>query len=351
MVLKRFSSNCTEDAGKSSYSRAGGRAAFKLIMADFSLKKAQALLEQIKEKGNNVDVIREVLLNEAPPFEPLRDTSVPSVFFIIGVNGVGKTTTVAKLAHMYAKQGKNVVVVGADTFRAAAQDQLSTLVNRMPVTYVGGERGSDSGSILYKALSENPQASVFLVDTAGRIHTSRALIDELSKLIKVGKKFSAEFPQEVLLVLDGTQGIQGYRQAMSFVQGTPITGLVLTKMDSTAKGGMIFSIWDELKILLNWFVSVSSLMTLISTAHKGLSMPSLGITAVVIMTEQSVETVMLRAVNLALDEIGEYWCSAVSWEPKGVDDRVTFLDKQIEKKLQSFCKNTAVTVSWVKNTV
>ncbi|HPO83480.1 MAG TPA: hypothetical protein PK519_02680 [Coprothermobacter proteolyticus] len=220
----------------------------KLIMADFSLKKAQALLEQIKEKGNNVDVIREVLLNEAPPFEPLRDTSVPSVFFIIGVNGVGKTTTVAKLAHMYAKQGKNVVVVGADTFRAAAQDQLSTLVNRMPVTYVGGERGSDSGSILYKALSENPQASVFLVDTAGRIHTSRALIDELSKLIKVGKKFSEEFPQEVLLVLDGTQGIQGYRQAMSFVQGTPITGLVLTKMDSTAKGGMIFSIWDELKI-------------------------------------------------------------------------------------------------------
>jgi len=110
----------------------------KLIMADFSLKKAQALLEQIKEKGNNVDVIREVLLSEAPPFEPLRDTSVPSVFFIIGVNGVGKTTTVAKLAHMYAKQGKNVVVVGADTFRAAAQDQLSTLVNRMPVTYVGG---------------------------------------------------------------------------------------------------------------------------------------------------------------------------------------------------------------------
>jgi len=220
----------------------------KLIMADFSLKKAQALLEQIKEKGNNVDVIREVLLNEAPPFEPLRDTSVPSVFFIIGVNGVGKTTTVAKLAHMYAKQGKNVVVVGADTFRAAAQDQLSTLVSRMPVTYVGGERGSDSGSILYKALSENPQASVFLVDTAGRIHTSRALIDELSKLIKVGKKFSEEFPQEVLLVLDGTQGIQGYRQAMSFVQGTPITGLVLTKMDSTAKGGMIFSIWDELKI-------------------------------------------------------------------------------------------------------
>lgn len=220
----------------------------KLIMADFSLKKAQALLEQIKEKGNNVDVIREVLLSEAPPFEPLRDTSVPSVFFIIGVNGVGKTTTVAKLAHMYAKQGKNVVVVGADTFRAAAQDQLNTLVNRMPVTYVGGERGSDSGSILYKALSENPQASVFLVDTAGRIHTSRALIDELSKLIKVGKKFSEEFPQEVLLVLDGTQGIQGYRQAMSFVQGTPITGLVLTKMDSTAKGGMIFSIWDELKI-------------------------------------------------------------------------------------------------------
>ncbi|ACI17906.1 cell division protein FtsY [Coprothermobacter proteolyticus DSM 5265] len=220
----------------------------KLIMADFSLKKAQALLEQIKEKGNNVDVIREVLLSEAPPFEPLRDTSVPSVFFIIGVNGVGKTTTVAKLAHMYAKQGKNVVVVGADTFRAAAQDQLSTLVNRMPVTYVGGERGSDSGSILYKALLENPQASVFLVDTAGRIHTSRALIDELSKLIKVGKKFSEEFPQEVLLVLDGTQGIQGYRQAMSFVQGTPITGLVLTKMDSTAKGGMIFSIWDELKI-------------------------------------------------------------------------------------------------------
>lgn len=220
----------------------------KLIMADFSLKKAQALLEQIKEKGNNVDVIREVLLNEAPPFEPLKDTSVPSVFFIIGVNGVGKTTTVAKLAHMYAKQGKNVVVVGADTFRAAAQDQLNTLVNRMPVTYVGGERGSDSGSILYKALSENPQASVFLVDTAGRIHTSRALIDELSKLIKVGKKFSEEFPQEVLLVLDGTQGIQGYRQAMSFVQGTPITGLVLTKMDSTAKGGMIFSIWDELKI-------------------------------------------------------------------------------------------------------
>lgn len=220
----------------------------KLIMADFSLKKAQALLEQIKEKGNNVDVIREVLLSEAPPFEPLRDTSVPSVFFIIGVNGVGKTTTVAKLAHMYAKQGKNVVVVGADTFRAAAQDQLNTLVNRMPVTYVGGERGSDSGSILYKAISENPQASVFLVDTAGRIHTSRALIDELSKLIKVGKKFSEEFPQEVLLVLDGTQGIQGYRQAMSFVQGTPITGLVLTKMDSTAKGGMIFSIWDELKI-------------------------------------------------------------------------------------------------------
>jgi len=220
----------------------------KLIMADFSLKKAQALLEQIKEKGNNVDVIKEVLLNEAPPFEPLRDSSVPSVFFVIGVNGVGKTTTVAKLAHMYAKQGKNVVVVGADTFRAAAQDQLNTLVNRMPVTYVGGERGSDSGSILYKAISENPQASVFLVDTAGRIHTSRALIDELSKLIKVGKKFSEEFPQEVLLVLDGTQGIQGYRQAMSFVQGTPITGLVLTKMDSTAKGGMIFSIWDELKI-------------------------------------------------------------------------------------------------------
>jgi fused signal recognition particle receptor len=219
-----------------------------LISADFSLSKAQELLETIKEKGNSVEVVRDVLLSEAPPFEPLNDQAAPSVFFLIGVNGVGKTTTVAKLSHMYASMGKKVVVVGADTFRAAAQDQLSTLVEKMPVTYVGGDRGSDSGSILYKALSENPNASLFLVDTAGRIHTSKALIDELTKLIKVSKKFSPDYPQEVLLVLDGTQGIQGYRQAMSFIKGAPISGLVLTKMDSTAKGGMIFSIWDELKI-------------------------------------------------------------------------------------------------------
>ncbi|WP_018962842.1 hypothetical protein [Coprothermobacter platensis] len=219
-----------------------------LISSDFSLKKAQTLLETIREKGNSTDVVREVLLNSAPPFEPLNDTSVPSVFFLIGVNGVGKTTTVAKLSHMYASKGKDVVVVGADTFRAAAQDQLSTLVQNMPVTYVGGDRGSDSASVLYKALSEHSHASLFLVDTAGRIHTSKALIDELTKLIKVSKKFSSDYPQEILLVLDGTQGMQGYRQAISFVKGAPITGLVLTKMDSTAKGGMIFSIWDELKI-------------------------------------------------------------------------------------------------------
>ncbi|NPV88447.1 hypothetical protein HPY42_02825 [Coprothermobacteraceae bacterium] len=222
----------------------------RLISADFSLSKARMLVEKIRNEGNSPDVVRKTLLEEAPPVEPLRDDSKPFVAFLVGVNGVGKTTTIAKMAHLYSSRGLRVVVVGADTFRAAAQDQLSLLVEELPVVYVGGERGSDSGAVLFRALEENKDADVFLVDTAGRIHTSKALMDELGKLIRVSKKFSAEYPQEVLLVLDSTQGLQGYRQALSFVKGAPITGLVLTKTDSTAKGGMIFSIWDELRIPL-----------------------------------------------------------------------------------------------------
>ena len=174
----------------------------------------------------------------------------PAVFMIIGVNGVGKTTTIAKLAHEYKKQGKNVLICAADTFRAAAVEQLEIWANRIGVDMLKQKMGSDPAAVVFDALSSSKaqHRDLVLIDTAGRLHTKTNLMQELAKIRKVAGREVAGAPHESWLILDATVGQNGIVQAREFMNITPITGIVLTKIDGTAKGGIVVSIARELGV-------------------------------------------------------------------------------------------------------
>ncbi|MEO2153805.1 MAG: signal recognition particle-docking protein FtsY [Aquificota bacterium] len=227
-----------------------------LIKLDVGVDTALNLVEEIREKKfANVEEVKnflkkrfkEILKNCKGEFQL---KGKPSVVMFVGVNGSGKTTSIGKLAYKLKKGGKKVLIVAADTFRAAATEQLKTWADRAGVDFVGDREGADPGAVLYKGLQKafSENYDVVLVDTAGRLHTKEHLLREMQKLVKVVKKFDQSQPSEVLLVLDATIGQNSLNQAKLFASAVDVSGIVLTKLDGTAKGGAIIPICKNLKI-------------------------------------------------------------------------------------------------------
>jgi fused signal recognition particle receptor len=178
------------------------------------------------------------------------DMPKPAIILVVGVNGTGKTTSIGKLAHTYKAQGKKLVLAAADTFRAAAIDQLKQWGQRAGVDVVAHKQGADPGAVVFDALTaaEKRGADVVIIDTAGRLHTKAHLMDELRKVNRIIQRKYSEAPHEVLLVLDATTGQNAMHQAQYFTEAVGVTGVVLAKLDGTAKGGVIFSVCDQLRV-------------------------------------------------------------------------------------------------------
>ena len=206
--------------------------------------------EKVKEVGEIKEVLKELLSEKIGEGEALKIESSPSVILVIGVNGVGKTTSIAKIANLLKNEGKSVVLAAADTFRAGAIEQLSVWANRVGVDIIAHEEGSDPAAVVFDALgyAKKRNADVVIVDTAGRLHNKKNLMDELAKINRIIDRELAGCDRETLLVLDATTGQNAVLQAKEFKNSAPLTGLVLTKLDGTAKGGIVFSIREELGI-------------------------------------------------------------------------------------------------------
>ena len=228
-----------------------------LIMSDIgmdtSIKIMNNLRQKIKkEKIQDEEEVKEALRKEMIEILSKVDISLklntkPSVILVIGVNGVGKTTSIGKIANRLAKDGKKVVIAAADTFRAAAVEQLEIWANRAGADIVKREEGVDPASVVYDAIkiTKEKNADVLIVDTAGRLHNKKYLMDELRKIQKVIQKEMSDCDEEVLLVIDGTTGQNAISQVKAFKEEADITGLVLTKLDGTAKGGVVIGIVEE----------------------------------------------------------------------------------------------------------
>lgn len=180
----------------------------------------------------------------------VEDTKKPYVIMVVGVNGVGKTTTIGKLANQFNKQGKKVILGAADTFRAAAIDQLKIWADRVQVPIVSQQMGSDPASVAFDTLKSavSQDADIVIIDTAGRLHNKVNLMNELTKVKRVMQKVVDDAPHEVLLVLDGSTGQNAFEQAKQFTKATEVTSLAVTKLDGTAKGGVVIGISDQFQI-------------------------------------------------------------------------------------------------------
>lgn len=194
-------------------------------------------------------LLSETNSGEASEFA-IPDTKKPHVIMVVGVNGVGKTTTIGKLAYQFKKQGLNVVLGAADTFRAAAIDQLQVWADRVDVPIVKQSMGSDPASVAFDTLQSavTHNADVVIIDTAGRLHNKVNLMNELTKVKRVMQKVVDDAPHDVLLVLDGSTGQNAFEQAKQFTAATEVTSLAVTKLDGTAKGGVVIGISDEFKV-------------------------------------------------------------------------------------------------------
>ena len=233
------------------------------IGVDTSLKIIQRLEERVaRDKYVSSSELNDILCDEItqmlarPENEPeLGDFEVPEnkkpyVIMVVGVNGVGKTTTIGKLAHQYKAAGNKVILGAADTFRAAAIEQLDIWGERAGVPVIKQKMGSDPAAVAFDTLSSAKAqgADVVIIDTAGRLHNKKGLMDELSKVKKVMQKVVPDAPHEVLLVLDGSTGQNAYEQAKQFVAATEVNALAVTKLDGTAKGGVVIGISDQFNI-------------------------------------------------------------------------------------------------------
>ena len=231
-----------------------------LIMGDLGVRATQSILDGLRTKVKEQHLkepmaCKELLIESIKEQMQVGDTAYEfedkrSVVLVVGVNGVGKTTTVGKLAGKLTAQGKKVVVAGADTFRAAAGEQLKEWANRAGVEMIGGTEGADPASVVYDApaAANARKADVLLVDTAGRLHNKKNLMNELSKINRILDKEYPGAHKETLVVLDATTGQNALVQAKEFAEVTDITGIVLTKMDGTAKGGIAVAIQSELSV-------------------------------------------------------------------------------------------------------
>lgn len=231
-----------------------------LIMSDVGMDTSVKIIDNLrnrlkKEKLQDEEAIKQALREEMQKILDVTDINLhlnttPSVILVVGVNGVGKTTSIGKIANRLAKDGKKVVIVAADTFRAAAVEQLEVWANRAGAGIVKRAEGVDPASVVYDAIkiTKEKEADVLIVDTAGRLHNKKYLMDELNKIQKVINKEMPDADKEVLLVIDGTTGQNAISQIKAFKEETDITGLVLTKLDGTAKGGVVIGIVEENKI-------------------------------------------------------------------------------------------------------
>lgn len=231
-----------------------------LIMSDIGAQTSIKIIGELrnrikKEKIEDEDAVRKALREEMAKLLDVGDANLkldttPSVILVVGVNGVGKTTSIGKIANNLRKSGKKVVIAAADTFRAAAVEQIEIWADRAECELVKRPEGTDPASVVFDAIQivKERQADVLICDTAGRLHNKKNLMDELGKINKVISKELPESSKEVLLVLDGTTGQNAIMQVKAFKETTDITGIVLTKLDGTAKGGVVIGIVDENKI-------------------------------------------------------------------------------------------------------
>ena len=231
-----------------------------LILADMGVETTMSAVERLRKtvkeqhlktpeeaKEALKDILTDMLLVEDKSVNP---DGKPSVVLVIGVNGVGKTTTIGKLATRYEKEGKNVLLVAADTFRAAAADQLEIWAGRAGVSIVRQNEGADPASVVFDGIraAKARGTDVILIDTAGRLHNKQNLMSELNKISRIVERELPEAQREVLLVLDGTTGQNGLIQAKQFKEIAGVTAIALTKLDGTAKGGIVIGVADSLQI-------------------------------------------------------------------------------------------------------
>lgn len=237
-----------------------------LISSDVGVKTTIEIINRIEERvardkfvtqNELQDILREeitALLKESKPGQPAefdaQFSHKPHVILIVGVNGVGKTTTIGKLAHLYKRAGKKVVLGAADTFRAAAVDQLNIWSERAGVPIIQQGQNADPAAVAFDTVSsaKSKGSDVALVDTAGRLHNKKSLMEELGKIKRVMGKVTDGAPHEILLVLDASTGQNAMQQAKAFTEVVDVTGLVLTKLDGTAKGGIVIGISNELSV-------------------------------------------------------------------------------------------------------
>lgn len=237
-----------------------------LVTSDVGVNTTLKIIERIEERVSRdkylgtdelngilreeiAGLLSETNAGEATEFE-LPETDSPYVIMVVGVNGVGKTTTIGKLAYQFKKAGKKVVLGAADTFRAAAIDQLQIWADRTDVPIVKQNMGSDPASVAFDTLESavNQQADVVIIDTAGRLHNKVNLMNELTKVKRVMQKVIPDAPHDVLLVLDGSTGQNAFEQAKQFTAATEVTSLAVTKLDGTAKGGVVIGISDQFQV-------------------------------------------------------------------------------------------------------
>ncbi|MBI1859626.1 MAG: signal recognition particle-docking protein FtsY [Deltaproteobacteria bacterium] len=227
-----------------------------LLTSDVGVSTTQRLLGAVKGRatGQDTTALRSLLVDEAIKLFPSGRTFPieprPLVISIVGVNGAGKTTTIGKLCARFSREGKNVLVGAADTFRAAATEQLKVWAQRAGADFVSGREGADPAAVAFDSVSAGKARGkdVVIIDTAGRLHTKENLMEELKKVHRVIKKVMPEAPHEVLLVLDGTTGQNALAQARQFSSDLGVTGLIVTKLDGTAKGGAVLGICSELAV-------------------------------------------------------------------------------------------------------
>lgn len=228
-----------------------------LIMSDMGAITAEDICNQLRRKIKETGItdpaevkglLKEIVADMLREDEPMKLSTSPSILFVIGVNGAGKTTTIGKLAANFKAKGKKVLVGAADTFRAAAIEQLEVWTQRSGVEIVKHQEGSDPAAVVYDSIeaAKARHADILLIDTAGRLHNKKNLMDELGKMFRIVNQRAEGCDVETLLVLDATTGQNAVNQAEQFMQAAKITGIVLTKLDGTAKGGIVVAIKNQL---------------------------------------------------------------------------------------------------------